>query len=637
MNHLWMKKIYLFVLLTIISLCKVTASHIVGGEFQLIMKRGYNYTLSLRMYFDDIHAQAGLINDDLNINVAIYEKSTNSLIKTVNLPRISANLINYKYNQCTDFNSSKVRTRLMYYSSDIFLDPDIYNDPGGYYVVWERCCRNALIINIQNPGDVGNAFYMEFPPVIVNNQRFENTDPIFNDITGDFPCINQPFNFPFGAFDPDGDSLTYTLVTPLAGYSNLLGNSEPDPPNPAPYPLVNWVPGFGVNNEIPGSPSLTIDKKGNLLVRPNRIGVFAIAIQCNEYRNGIKIGTVRRDFQFWVINCPYNYPPELQMKVPGKPGYYNKKDTLTLTIGESVCYNLFMTDSAYNVFHQNKDLFLDLTNSNLPPDVYSLSINSGTLQPGNDTLKSNLCINTCRRFPKNIDQLYYIDVIVRDNGCPLPRLDSIRIPLLIKHLQNSPPAVKIVPANINSTLLVGNTINFNVIGTDKDHPDLINLIGYGDGFNLSDQGMIFNNVSGHDSISSPFRWVADCKAFLQKQSFKIIFQVEDNNCLVNNKDTISITLRVKDYETKLNELSPPNLVTPNNDGLNDYFEIPNIPSDNCEFFFRKVEVYNRWGSRIFEDKNRNFKWDPSRESDGMYFYNIDLNQKQVKGWLQVIR
>jgi gliding motility-associated-like protein len=635
----WMKRICLFILLLILTQFKLYASHIVGGEFQLKVRRGFNYTLSLRMYFDDIHADPGLINDDFNINVAIYEKTTNQFITTVFLPRVSADLINYKYNECTDFNSSKVRTRLLYYSKDIFLDPSIYNSANGYYVVWERCCRNASIMNIQTPGDVGNAFYMEFPPVIINNQRFANTEPIFNDITGDFPCINQPFSFPFGAFDPDGDSLTYALVTPLAGHSNLIGSgsSEPNPPYPAPYPLVTWVSGFGINNEIPGSPSLRIDRNGNLLVTPNRLGLFAIAIQCNEYRNGVKIGTVRRDFQFSVINCPYNYPPRVEMKVPGLPGFYNRKDTLSLTIGESICYSLFMTDSGYTIFHQNTDLFLDLTNSTLPPNVYSLSLRSGTLRPGTDTLKSNLCLTTCRKFPDNVDQLYFINVIVRDNGCPLPRLDSIRIPILIKHLPNDPPDIKIVPNQINTNLLIGNTINFTVIGTDKNPADVIILKGTGDGFNLSDQGMTFTNVSGHDSISSPFRWTPDCNTFRDKQNYKVLFQVEDNSCLVKNKDTISLTLKLKDIETKLGDLAPPNLITPNLDGLNDYFEIPNIPADNCSLYFKKIEVFNRWGARIFEDKNRYFRWDPSKESDGMYFYSIDLNEKVVKGWIQVIR
>jgi gliding motility-associated-like protein len=638
-NHPRMKKICLFILLSFISFSKLAASHIVGGEFQLKLKRGFNYTLSLRMYFDDIHAEAGLLADDQSIHVAIYEKTTNQLIKVISLPRISENLINYKYNQCTEFNSNKVRTRLLFYSLDIFLDPDIFNSPNGYYVVWERCCRNAAIVNIQDPGDVGNAFYLEFPAVVLNGQRFINTSPVFNDITGDFPCINQPFSFPFGAYDPDGDSLTYRLVTPFAGHSNLspFGSSEPDPPFPAPYPNISWAPGYGINNEIPGSPALTIDKNGNLLVRPNQLGIFAISIECNEYRNGVKIGTVRRDFQFPVINCPYNYPPQLEMKIPGQAGYYNKKDTLSLTIGESVCYNLLMTDSTYNIFHQNKDLFLDLTNSDLPPNVYSLSISSGTLRPGNDTLKSDLCIITCGKFPKNKDQLYYIHVIVRDNGCPLPRLDSIRIPLLIKHLSNDTPSIKIVPPVRNANLLVGNSINFNVIGTDKDHNDFLNLSAYGDGFNLSDVGMIFSNVSGQDSISSPFRWTADCIAFKQRQNFKVIFQIVDNSCLPENKDTISVNLNLKDNESDLGNLSPPNLITPNNDGHNDYFEIPNIPPDNCEFFLRKIEVYNRWGAKVYEAKTRNFRWDPSKDSDGMYFYMIDLNQKQVKGWVQVIR
>ncbi len=49
----------------------------------------------------------------------------------------------------------------------------------------------------------------------------------------------------------------------------------------------------------------------------------------------------------------------------------------------------------------------------------------------------------------------------------------------------------------------------------------------------------------------------------------------------------------------------PNTITPNNDGLNDYFKLPN-PQDvgSC-----KVYIYNRVGSLIYFSDDVNFKWD----------------------------
>jgi hypothetical protein len=628
-----MKKINLLIIIFLLNQLNTEASHIVGGEFQLKLKRGFNYELSLRMYFDDISAAPGLLNYDLTIDAGIYEKNTNTFIGIAKLPRVSMDFIDYKYVQCSEYNSSKVRTRLMYYTMDIFLDPAIYTSPNGYYVTWERCCRNASVSNIRNSRNVGQSFYLEFPAVAINGQRFINSSPVFNKITGDFPCIQQTFNFPFGAIDPDGDSLTYRMVTPWDGNDN-------DPPRPAPFTPVMWETGFGTNNEIPGSPALTVDSKGNLSVKASKTGLFVFTVQCDEFRNGIKIGTVRRDFQFWVIDCPVSYSPHMEMKVPGETQFYNKKDTLSLTIGQSVCYNLFITDSTYNVYKRNKDLFLDLTNSNLPPNVFSLNFTTGTLSPGNDTLKPKLCINTCRLFAdNNEDKLYYINAIVRDKNCPSPKMDSIHIPVLIKHFPNALPAIQISPCVCvaDTSILVGNSLQFDVIGTDKDSTDHMTLIAWGDGFNLADAGMSFNNTDGFDSISSVFTWNSTCTAIKLGQTFKVFFQVDDNNCDAGSRKTTSVKLNLIDKQTTLSDLSPANLLTPNNDGMNDFFEMTNMPPDNCEYYFRNIEVYNTRGTRIFEDKSRNFKWNPINNSDGVYYYSIDLNKKLIKGWLQVMR
>ena len=72
---------------------------------------------------------------------------------------------------------------------------------------------------------------------------------------------------------------------------------------------------------------------------------------------------------------------------------------------------------------------------------------------------------------------------------------------------------------------------------------------------------------------------------------------------------------------KTPELEIPNVFTPNNDGLNDYFYLKykNIP--HIEF-----TIFNRWGNVVFEGKN-NDKWNGSDRSgnslhNGVYFVKI---------------
>jgi len=118
--------------------------------------------------------------------------------------------------------------------------------------------------------------------------------------------------------------------------------------------------------------------------------------------------------------------------------------------------------------------------------------------------------------------------------------------------------------------------------------------------------------------------------------YKILFIVRDNSCISANSDTLSVEFSVIDKETTLANLIPPNLITPNADSLNDYFEIIDMPADNCVYYFKAISIFNRWGGKVYESHRRDFRWDPSEFSEGIYYYSIDLNAKKIKGWVQVI-
>ncbi len=118
---------------------------------------------------------------------------------------------------------------------DPILSDSRFNDPQGYYIVWERCCRNYAITNIysENP-DVssraaGQTFYLEFPPVVKNGQPFYNSSPRLFPPLNDYACPRKPYYVDFAGIDDDGDSLVYSLVTPLTTHSILaLPPLQPD-------------------------------------------------------------------------------------------------------------------------------------------------------------------------------------------------------------------------------------------------------------------------------------------------------------------------------------------------------------------------------------------------------------------------
>jgi gliding motility-associated-like protein len=84
-------------------------------------------------------------------------------------------------------------------------------------------------------------------------------------------------------------------------------------------------------------------------------------------------------------------------------------------------------------------------------------------------------------------------------------------------------------------------------------------------------------------------------------------------------------------------LGIPNVFTPNGDGLNDLFEIKGLQKGD------KINIYNRWGTNVFNNENEHAYWDgytTSGEpcSSGTYFYTIDfINGERKSGYLQLVK
>ena len=80
------------------------------------------------------------------------------------------------------------------------------------------------------------------------------------------------------------------------------------------------------------------------------------------------------------------------------------------------------------------------------------------------------------------------------------------------------------------------------------------------------------------------------------------------------------------------ELNVPNIITPNNDNLNDVFVLPVSQRGG------KLEIFNRWGNKVQEFNNYQNTWAGAGQPDGVYYYYItDAGGKKSKGWVEVRR
>jgi gliding motility-associated-like protein len=321
-----MCKIYRFIVifLWMLTILESRANHILGGNFEMINTGtvGY-YQLNLKLFFDLARRRVSP-TDDNNLRIAIYRKSDNKQMRllTLNSSNLTGNPFVYTNENCAATQGLKVTT--LEFSQNIYLDPAEYNDPSGYYIVWDRCCRNSAD-NIANSLSSGMLFYLEFPALKdAAGQEFKNSSPKFTVPNGEYICKGQPFKFDNGATDEDGDQLRYSLVTPYSGFSN---GTTPIP-NPRPssnYPTINWISGYSATTAIPSTPVMAIDDKGQITVTSNQLGLYVFSVLVEELRNGVVIGQVRRDFQLKVIDCE---------QPPAKPTVFKDASPTTTQVAQ---------------------------------------------------------------------------------------------------------------------------------------------------------------------------------------------------------------------------------------------------------------------------------------------------------------
>ena len=617
-----------------------SATHIVGGELDLQHKAGSTYALALNLYFDAINGSAGAL--DQSLVAGIFDKGTNQRLTLVTLPLTSNTFVQYTNPACA---VGSLSTRKLVYNKDITLDAATYASPAGYYVAVERCCRNLSISNIVNPGEAAQTFYLEFPAVVRAGAAFVDSTPRIFPPLGDYACRGELFYYDFGGTDPDGDSLAYDMVTPLNGHASPLNNNNAPTPTAAPYVPITWNAGLNANNQIPGTPALGIDARtGRLTVRARDLGLFVFGVRCAEYRRGVKIGETRRDFQLYVLNCPTNTPPTLRMNLAGSTGRYRPgRDTLRLVPGGPRCLTIRYTDP---------DPSSVLTMTTRPvnftvPAVTFTTTATGTVRAATDTLTTTLCFPECTDTQGKV---YLLDLIVADNGCSLPKHDTLRVaftatqppnaaPVLTSNFPPAPlPISDDAPAVVRVPL--GQRYTATLAGLDADRNALA-LTATGAGFDLAAVGMQFAAQNGTGQASATFSWAPDCAAAATAATgpgggLLVHFRLAETGPCTPLPQTRAVRFEVVPV-AEAGVFKPANVITPNSDGVNDFFYMPDLPLDFCDQKFASIRIFSRWGQPVFASAERGFRWGGAG-AGGLYYYLVTYTDgRTFKGWVEVIR
>jgi len=166
-----------------------------------------------------------------------------------------------------------------------YVGQHTFSGPSTYIISCEDPNRNFGIMNIPNSVNIPMFIYSELtisPYMQLDNSPILLIPPVDN------ACVGQPFYHNPGAYDPDGDSLSYKLVTCLGFHGMPIpGYTLPLPANSCHI------------NPLTGDFSW---------ISPEQQGVYNVAILIEEWRSGIRIGSVERDMQIHVVVCD-NRPP----------------------------------------------------------------------------------------------------------------------------------------------------------------------------------------------------------------------------------------------------------------------------------------------------------------------------------------
>ncbi len=289
------------------------AAHIVGGEIYYDDLGGGNYRVTLKVYRDCLNGQAPFDNP---AKICVYDAG-GVFIDTLIIPFAGSFPVPPSINNPCFVPPAGICVEFSTYSATINLPPK----PGGYYVVYQRCCRNNSILNISNPGNTGSSYVEHIPgPEVVST----NSSPHFVTYPPIFICAGTDINFNHAAVDADGDSLVYDFCSPFTGLDpccpkldaaapNLAATGCTNPPGsgtcatigmPPPYNYVSYVSPYSGFYPISSNPSIQINaNNGHISGTPNITGQWVVGVCVKEYRNEVLIGTHLRDFQFNVINC----------------------------------------------------------------------------------------------------------------------------------------------------------------------------------------------------------------------------------------------------------------------------------------------------------------------------------------------
>ena len=267
--------------------------------------------------------------------------------------------------------------------------------------------RSNSMTNIMIPAGPGGGSIMVLEATL-NNLTAPNSTVVYTTIPTPFFCINMPTQYNPGAVDPNGDNLSFGLVSGI------------EPGGPATY-LTPYTPAQPLA-VLPGSFSFN-GNTGQLGFNPNQLQTSLVVYRVEEWRNGILVGTSMREMTFIVLNNCNNAAP-----VPGPiTGLMNSTQTGPFQI--QACKGAPGNVSFHFTASDPNGDAIGITYAGLPSGATAVVVNNNTTSPQFS-------------FSWNVSGMVYgtytFYVTLKDNGCPLASTQTYAYSVTIVPFGNAP-------------------------------------------------------------------------------------------------------------------------------------------------------------------------------------------------------